>query len=130
MSARSLMVQRAAVERDANAGARDRNNQADTPDWQPLDLTDTYRQARLPCFRWSVGEREVDGAVNARIERVMLGVPEHAPITPADRVRGIYDRAGVVLDSSTYRILTDQLMAGSHRELTLEVVTGAAGAAS
>lgn len=129
MSARSLMTQRAQVERNETTGTG-RSGHPLAPDWQPLDLTETYADARLPCFLWSHREREVDGTVNARIEHLMLGIPENAPITPADRIRGIYDRAGVVLDPSTFRIVTDQRMGRSHRELTLEVVTGAAGAGS
>jgi hypothetical protein len=123
------MTQRAQVERDAATG-RDRNNQPVAPNWQPLDLTASYGSPRLPCFLWSTSEREVDGPVNARVERLMIGVPEDAPITPADRIQGIYDRAGSVLVPSVFRILADQRMGRSHRELTLEVVTGAAGAGS
>jgi hypothetical protein len=129
VTARSHMTQRAQVERNAASG-RDRNNQPEAPNWQPLDLTSTYADPRLPCFLWSSREREVDGQVNARIETQMLGVPENAPITPADRIHGIYDRTGTVLDPSIFRILADQRMGRSHRELTLEVVTGAAGAGS
>lgn len=128
MSARALMTQRAQVERDAAAPDTDRNNQPVAPDWQPLDLTEIFRDERMPCFRWSTREREINGVVNAHIETVMLGIPENAPITPADRIRGIYDRAGVIIDPSIYRILADQRMDRSHRELTLEVVAGAAGA--
>jgi hypothetical protein len=127
MTARSLMTQRAAVERNEATGTG-RSGHPVAPDWQPLDLTETYGGPQLPCFLWSTREREVDGAVNARIETLMLGVPENAPITPADRIRGIYDRAGVILDPSTFRILGDQRMGRSHRELTLEVVAGAAEA--
>jgi hypothetical protein len=115
------MKQRAQIERDAAAGNRDRNGQPAAPDWQPV--TD-----RLPCFLWSEREREVDGQVNARIETLKLGVPEAADVTPADRINGIYDRAGTVLDPHVFRILTDQRMGRSHRELTLEVVTAAVGA--
>ena len=120
MTARSLMTQRAQVERNQATG-RDRNNQPSAPDWQPL--TD-----RIPCFRWSLRERQVDGQVNAHIETIMLGVPEDAAITPADRITGIYDPAGALLDPSTYKILADQRMGRSHRELTLEVVSSAVGA--
>jgi hypothetical protein len=123
------MTQRAQIDRDIATGT-DRNNHPVTPNWQPLDRTETYADQRLPCFLWSTSEREVDGPVNARIERLMLGIPENAPITPADRIRGIYDRAGVVLNPSTFRILGDQRMGRSHRELTLEVIAGAAGAGS
>lgn len=129
MSARALMTRRAVIERNVATGTG-RSGHPVKPDWQPLDLTDTYTQPRLPCFLWSTSEREVDGPVNARVERLMLGIPENAPITPADRIRGIYDRAGVVLDPSVFRILGDQRIQRSHRELTLEVVTGAAGAGS
>lgn len=115
------MTQRAQVERNA-ATTRDRNNQPVAEDWQPVE-------ERLPCFLWPDRERVVEGAVNARISQVMIGVPQDADVTPADRINGIYDRLGEVLDPHLYRILTDERMGRSHRELTLEAVTSAAGAA-
>ena len=120
MSARSLMTQRARVERNAATG-RDRNNQPVAPDWQ-LHL------AEMPCFMWSEREREVDGQVNARVEVLSLGVPVDADVTPADLIVGIKDRTGAVLDPHTFRILADQRMGWSHRELTLEAVSPAVGA--
>jgi hypothetical protein len=133
MSARSLMVQRAQVLRNANAGQRDRNNQPAVEDFQPLVLAYGPTEpvpGRLPCFLWSVRERQIDGPVNALIEVQHLGIPADAPITPADRIDGVYDRAGVRLAHGLYRITGDQRMGGSHRELTLELVAAHAGAAS
>jgi hypothetical protein len=114
------MIQRALVKRNAATG-RDRNNQPLAPDWQ------VHLEA-MPCFLWSEREREVDGQVNARIEVLSLGVPVNADVTPADQIFGIKDRTGAVLDPHTFRILADQRMGWSHRELTLEVVSAAVGA--
>lgn len=133
MSARSLMTQRAQVLRNANAGTRDRNNQPAAEDFQPVVLAYGPEEAvpgRLPCFLWSARERQVDGPVNAQIEIQRLGIPADAPITPADRIDGVYDRGGTQLAHGLYRITGDQRMGGSHRELTLELVAAHAEAAS
>lgn len=115
------MTQRATVERNAAADQRDRNNQPVAPDWQE-------HLADLPCFLWSEREREVDGQTNARIERLKLGVPVDADLSPADRIVTVRDRLGNVQNPSTFRILADQRMGWSHRELTLEVIAAAGSA--
>lgn len=118
MSARAMMTRRAEVERNTETG-RDRNNQPKAPVWAALE-------ERLPCFLWSDTERTVSGPnINALIEGLHLGVPLDADITPADRINGIYDRAGNVVDEHAFRILADQRMGNSHRELDLEVISGA-----
>ena len=117
------MVQRAQVRRDANAGTRDRNNQPAAPDWHDLP-------ARLPCWLWSKEERQVDGALNAKVGTLRLGVPLHADITTADQITGIYDRLGNPVLGHTCRITADETMGWSHRELTLEVVASAVGASA
>jgi hypothetical protein len=124
------MTQRAQVERNAATG-RDRNNQPVAADWQPhvAVLVPGETSGRMPCFLWPERERMVEGGVNARVANVMIGVPQDADVSPADRINGIYDRLGAVLDPHVYRILGDERMGRSHRELTLEAVTGAAGAA-
>lgn len=123
MSARSLMTQRAQVSRDANAGARDRNNQPAAPDWQPV-------AGQVPCFLWSDREYQVDGALNAKVEQLHLGVPVDAAITTADQISAVYNAQGTAVLAHTCRITGDQRMGWSHRELTLEVVASAVGASA
>ena len=114
MSARTQMIHRCTLERDAAHGTPDGYGLPSEPDWQPL-------LASVPCRLWSTAERElIDGKKSTVIEDLRLLVPMATDVTERDRVNGVTDRLGNPVRQGAMGITA---VLGKHDHLEL-VLTG------
>ena len=117
MTAGMVMVHRATIKRDANAGTVDGYNNAQAPNW----LTHLSQQ---PCYYYEprVGQRgEERGQENVLLYAHAMLVPSGTDINEGDQVTAIVDRRGATVADRTMRV--DQVMRRrSHLLLALEVV--------
>ena len=104
------MTQRCVIERDATAG------EADTSDWQPhLD--------GVSCRLWATAGREAtDQGHTAVVEDLRLVVPLGLDVTVLDRIHGVVNRAGGVIDPRPLGIEAI-LRERDHLELVLQSAT-------
>jgi hypothetical protein len=118
-TARLAMRHRAVVLRNQRTiTERGRYNAPLPPAFEPLEDP-------LPCRLWSRTERTVEGPdVNVVVEDLRMMVPLDADLTTADRIDGVTDRRGRVIDDRILRIDADQVIPGSHRELMLTAIAG------
>ena len=115
MTARSRMSQRALIQRSTSAGTDDYGN--------PLPGTWSTHIESLPIWLYSSTEREaVSEETTAVVADLRAMVPLDADVTEQDRIAGIVDRAGNVVEPATLGIET-VLYQRSHRQLTLSRVT-------
>jgi hypothetical protein len=82
------MTMRADVERATTT--TDEYGQKGPPTWNP-------HIADLPCWLYTVAEREVMGEKTAVIEDLKLMIPRDTDITESDRINGVTDRRGEVV---------------------------------
>jgi len=114
----AVMTHRCTVERDANLG----DGRYAVPDFQELT-------ADQPCFLYSrdiIGGREpvrTEGTVV--VDPLKMLVPLDADVKPTDHINGVTDRQSTVILAGVFNI-TSVLPHHSHKELTLERVTGGA----
>lgn len=117
MTAGMVMVHRATIRRNANAGAFDAYNNPLDPNW----LTHLSGQ---PCYYYEprVGQTgERIGQENAVMYAHAALVPLSTDIREGDQITGIVDRRGETVTDRTLRV--DQVIRRRfHRLLVLEVV--------
>lgn len=115
MGARYGMTMRATIRRNTTSTT--------DPDGNPKEPNWVTQPNAIPCFLWSEAERTQVGTTNAVVEDLRLLVPVAADINPAtDQILAIKDRRAQVIDAHVMRIVADQRVQGSHRELLLEAV--------
>lgn len=115
MSARSRMTQRALIQRATSAGTDDYGN--------PLPPSWATHIASLPIWLYASTEREaVTEETTAVVADLRAMVPLDADVTEQDRIAGITDRRGNVIEPATLGVET-VLYQRSHRQLTLSRVT-------
>ncbi|HET8587128.1 MAG TPA: hypothetical protein VFM74_04560 [Candidatus Limnocylindria bacterium] len=115
MSARSLMRQRALVERSSSSGDDDFGN--------PLPEAWAPHITAMPCLLYGSTEREaVNESTTAVVADLRLLAPRSADVTESDRINGIIDRRGNVIRAGLLDIDT-VLLKKDHLELTVTAVT-------
>ena len=115
MSARSRMTQRALVQRSVSPGNDDYGN--------PLPGTWSTHIEALPIWLYASTEREaVSEETTAVVADLKAMVPLDADVTEQDRIAGITDRRGTVIEPATLGIET-VLYQRSHKQLSLSRVT-------
>lgn len=116
MSARSRMTQRALVQRFASPGNDGFGN--------PLPGTWSTHIAALPIWLHASTEKEaVTEETTAVVTDLKALVPLSADVTEQDRIAGVTDRRGTVIEPGILGIET-VLYQRSHKALTLSRVNG------
>ena len=116
MTARSRMTQRALVQRLTSPGLDDGNN--------PLPSTWSTHLAAMPCWLYGSTEREaVSEETIAVVADLKLLAPLGAEVAEQDRINGITDRRGTVIEAGLLHIET-VLRKRTHQQLTLSRVGG------
>lgn len=114
MTARSRMTQRALVER-ATSGAADDYNHATTSGWN------THIPA-MPCWLYEAEEAEVVGAERTVVVGALkLLAPRSADLTERDRINGVKDRLGEIVEPGILGI-ESILRKRSHLEIVVSKV--------
>lgn len=114
MSARSLMTQRALVQRQTSPGTDDFGN--------PLPSTWATHIESMPCRLYGSVEREaVNEDTTAVVADLKLSAPKSADVSESDRISGITDRRGNVIRDGLLDI-DAVLLKGDHLELSLTAV--------
>ncbi len=115
MASRSRMTQRALVERSTSSGSDDYGN--------PLPSTTATHIAAMPCWLYEAGEKEVVSEEATSVAATLkLMAPRSADITEQDRINGIKDRLGTVIEAGILGIET-VMRKRTHKELTLSRVS-------
>jgi hypothetical protein len=115
MSARSRMTQRALIER-GTPGADDGYGNPGPTTW------DTHIEA-LPCWLYEATEREsVSEETTAVVTALKMMVPASADVTEQDRINGVKNRLGQVIEAGFLHIET-VLWKRTHKELALSRVS-------
>lgn len=116
MTARSRMTQRALVERNTPGATDDSGNPTAPGTW-------ATHIAALACWLYGSTEKEaITEEKTAVITDLRLMVPLSADVTEQDRVAGITDRRGTVIESGLLHIDT-VLRKRSHLQLSVTRVT-------
>lgn len=111
MTSRSRMTQRALVERNT-PGASDDSGNPGAGAW-------ATHIAALPCWLYGSTEKEaVSAETTAVITDLRLMVPLTADVTEQDRVSGVKDRRGSVIEAGLLHIDT-VLRKRTHLELSM-----------
>lgn len=111
MTARSRMTQRALVERGTSPGLDD----YDMP--EPAEWA--THVAAMPCFLYGTTEREaVSDERTVVVTKLKMMAPVSADVTEQDRINGVTDRRGRVIESGLLHVEV-VLRKQTHNELTL-----------
>lgn len=115
MTARSRMTQRALVQRHTSPGLDDYD--------MPLPGTWAQHLAAMPCFLYGTTEREaVSEERTAVVTKLKMMAPISADVTEQDRISGVVDRRGTVIESGLLHVEV-VLRKQTHAELTLSRVS-------
>ena len=111
MTARSRMTQRALVQRHTSPGTDDYGN--------PLPGTWATHLTAMACFLYGTTEREaVADERTAVVTSLKMMAPVSADVTEQDRISGVTDRRGRVIESGLLHVEV-VLRKQTHNELTL-----------
>lgn len=108
-AAGAMMTQRCTIERDSTAGYSD-------------SVNFSVLGSPVACRLWaSTGREALDLEKIAVVEDLRVIVPVDTDITPLDRIHGVADRRGTILDSRILEVKT-VMRQMDHLEVVLQVL--------